>query len=68
MVCVILPSVATYFIPHARLEEEARINVESTITILITDDWVLAKAANWHTILECHDEVLIHNEAQASTH
>ena len=63
MVVLHKPSVATYFIPHARLEEEARIDVESTITILIADDWVLAKAANRHTILECHDEVLIHNEA-----
>ena len=56
------------FMPHVRLEEEARIDVESTITILIADDWVLAEAANWQTILECYDEVLVHNEAQASAH
>ena len=52
---------------HNKLEEEAGVNIESTISVLILYHRVLAELAHWQAILECHDEVLVHDEAQATT-
>ena len=45
------------------LEEEAGVDIERTVTILILNQLILAELAYWQTILEGHDEVLVHNKA-----
>ena len=52
-----LLSVNTYIVP-VLLEEEADVYVEGSVTILLVEATC---------ILECHDEVLVHDEAKTST-
>ena len=49
---------------HKKLEEVARINVESTIAVLTLDEWVATELADRKTVLEGYDKVLIHNKAK----
>ena len=49
------------------LEEVASVDVEGTLAILILDEGVFAELAHGQAILERHDEVLVHDEAQATT-
>ena len=48
---------------HKKLKEVAGIDVERSITILTLNHRVAAELAYRQTILECHDKVLVHDEA-----
>ena len=61
-------SQALFCLSVSDLEQEACVDVERAVAILILDERIATELADGQTILECHDEVLVHNEAQAGTY
>ena len=49
------------------LEQESCVDVECAVAVLVFNHRIVAELAHWQAILECNDEVLVHNEAQACT-
>lgn len=45
------------------LEQISCVDVERAVAVLFLYGLVAAELAYWHTVLECYNEVLIHNEA-----
>ena len=50
------------------LEQEAGVDVEGTVAVLVLDEWVFAEFADWQAVFKGYDEVLVHDEAQTTTY
>ena len=57
-----------YNMEYVLLEQESCIDVECAVAVLFLNHRVFAELAHRQTVLECNDEVLVHDETQTSTH
>ena len=60
-------SQALFCLSVSDLEQEACVDVERAVAILILDERVFAELAHGQAILKCYNEVLVHDEAQTAT-
>ena len=57
-----------YNMKYVLLEQESGVDVECAVAVLFLYYRILAELAYRQAILECNDEVLVHDEAQATTY